>query len=165
MKMRLLVSVLAFFASVACSSPSDSTQYNPLDREAALEEINAVRAQFEKVIADGDMAALGALVYPSTIMVQPGSADWKAMQENAGGAPFAPGATIKITPLETVIMNAEWAYDYGASVVTYPDPSTGDEIVLRDTYLLILKNEGDGWKPFREVASATPPPGGWPQAE
>ena len=163
--MNLLLLIITLTTLIACSGPSDGMQSNAFDREAATDEINVVRSQFEKAIADGDMTALGALVFPSTIMIQPGSADWKAMQNLAAGAPFASGATIEITPIETVIMSAEWAYDFGASVVRYPDPSTGDEIVLRDTYLLLLKNEGDGWKPYREVASANPPPGGWPQAD
>ncbi len=44
--------------------------------------------------------------------------------------------------------------DYEAAV------SSGSQ--LRDTYLILFRNTGDGWKAFREVASSSPPPGGWP---
>ncbi len=124
--------------------------------------IDQARAQFEAAVASGEPSALMALMHPDTVIVQPGSEDWKALRTAAAGAPFPQGAAIEITPLETKVFNEEWAYDFGASRVTYPDPETGEEIELRDTYLLILRNTGSGWKPYREVASASPPPAGWP---
>ncbi|PQA85593.1 nuclear transport factor 2 family protein [Hyphococcus luteus] len=136
-----------------------------VDHEAAIAEIDALRSGFERAVAEGDMAALGALVTPEAIMLQPGSADWKAMQALAAGAPFPPGAEIRITPFETKIVNATWAFERGASLVAYADPASGDEIVLRDAYLLIFRNDGEGWRLHREVASASEPPEGWPAAD
>ncbi|WP_428409621.1 YybH family protein [Hyphococcus sp.] len=146
------------FLSLAACGPSGEGAGDVSD----VSGIDQAREQFEAAVAGGDPAAFGALVHPDTVIVQPGSEDWKAMQAAAGWAPFPQGATIDITPLETRVINEEWAYDFGASLVTYPDPETGEEIELRDTYLLILRNTGDGWKPYREVASASPPPAGWP---
>lgn len=129
---------------------------------ADTSEIDQVRAQFEAAVASGDPSSLFALVYPDTVFVRPATAEWEAMQRASGEAPFPQGAVLTITPLETKIFNEEWAYDFGASRLTYPDPATGEEVELRDTYLLILRNTGSGWKPYREVASASPPPAGWP---
>jgi len=129
---------------------------------ADTSEIDQARAQFEAAVASGDPAALFALVYPDTVFIRPATAEWQAMQRAAGEAPFPQGAVIEITPLETKIIDDEWAFDFGASRLTYPDPATGEEVELRDTYLLILRNTGSGWKPYREVASANPPPAGWP---
>lgn len=124
--------------------------------------IDQAREQFQAAVASGDPAALGALIYPDTVFVQPATEDWAAMRRAAAGAPFPQGTVMDITPLETKIFNEEWAYDFGATRLTYPDPETGEEIELRDTYLLLLRNTGEGWKPYREVASASAPPAGWP---
>ncbi|MHA7871085.1 MAG: nuclear transport factor 2 family protein [Hyphococcus sp.] len=150
-------------AALLAGCGGGSTEEAGVDEAAVLAALDAQRANFESAVATGDMAALGALITPQTIMVQPGSSDWKAMQAQAGGMPFAPGARIDITPVETKVINEEWAYEFGASIITYPSAETGDDIELRDTYLILLRNDGNGWKPFREVASASPPPGGWPQ--
>ena len=157
-KMFCILMVLPLFA--ACVDAGASTEAS-VDRDAVIEDINALRGQFETAVAAGDMAAFGAIVTPDAIMTQPGSADWKAMQAIAAGAPFPQGAEIKIMPFETMVMNAEWAFERGASRVTYPDPESGDEIVLRDAYLIIFRNEGEGWRVYREVASASEPPEGW----
>ncbi len=165
MMKRTLVSILALLPLLASCAGSEDGAGASIDRDSAMAEIDTLRTQFEKAVSDYDMPALGALVSPEAVLLQPGSADWKAMQALANGAPFPMGAEIHITPFETVIMNEEWAYERGASKVTYADPETGDEIVLRDAYLLIFRNEGDGWKLHREVASASEPPEGWPAAE
>jgi hypothetical protein len=97
-------------------------------------------------------------------MVHPGAPDWKAMAEAAGKAPFPAGARIAIKPMEVVALSDEWAYEFGTSVTTYTPQGSKEVIQLRDTYLLLLRNTGDGWKAYREVASSSPPPGGWPDA-
>ncbi len=164
MMKRTLVWALALLPLLAACAGDQEGAEASIDRDAAMAEIDTLRTQFEKAVSDYDMAALGGLVSPQAVLLQPGSADWKAMQALANGAPFPMGAEIHITPFETVIINAEWAYERGASNVTYPDPETGDEIVLRDAYLLIFRNKGDGWRVHREVASASEPPEGWPSA-
>ena len=142
---------------VGCSPSVTETE-----NTSNVTEIDQARAQFEAAVAGGDPAAFGALVYPDTVFIQPATTEWDAMRRAAAGAPFPQGAVIQITPLETKIFNEEWAYDFGASRLNYPHPETGEEIELRDTNLLILRNTGSGWKPYREVASASPPPAGWP---
>ena len=95
-------------------------------------------------------------------MVRPGSPDWNALAAAASGAPFPPGARITITPIEVVALSKEWAYEFGTSVTTYTPDGAGEAQQLRDTYLILFRNTGDGWKAYREVASSSPPPGGWP---
>lgn len=157
--MKRTIAIASAIVLAGCAG--SATDEAGLDEAAALAALDAQRESFEAAVASGDMATLGALITPETIMVQPGSADWKAMQAQAGGMPFAPGARINITPIETKMINSEWAYEFGNSVITYPSAESGEDIVLRDTYLILLKNDGSSWKPFREVASASPPPGGW----
>jgi hypothetical protein len=96
-------------------------------------------------------------------MVRPGSPDWEAMSAAAGGAPFPRGAKIDIKPIEVVVLNKEWAYEFGTSITTYTPEGADGVQQLRDTYLILLRNSGDGWKAYREVASSSPPPNGWPQ--
>ena len=74
----------------------------------------------------------------------------------------ADGARIKIRPIELVALSSEWAYEFGTSTTTYTPPGATEPVKLRDTYLILLRNTGDGWKAYREVASASPPPSGWP---
>ncbi len=163
MKQMWLIPFVAAALLTACADQSERAP--AVDRETALAELDALRAQFEEAVAAGDMAALGALVSPDAVILQPGAADWKAMQQLAAGAPFPQGAQIEITPLETVIVNERWAFERGASLVTYTDPESGDEIALRDAFLVIFRNDGEGWRLYREVASASEPPEGWPEAQ
>ena len=160
---RGLLPLIAVAAAGCAAEPDAPSQ--EFDELAILKALDVERAQFEAVVASGDAAAVANAVAPGAIMVQPGSAAWRTMQSVAGGAPFAPGARITITPSETVAISPDWAYELGASVVAYPSPDGGEEITLRDTYLLLLRRTPEGWKAFREVASASPPPGGWPQEQ
>ena len=73
------------------------------------------------------------------------------------------GASIHIRPIEVVRLTEEWGYEFGAATTTYTPWSSEEVTRLHDTYLLLLRNTGDGWKAYREVASSSPPPGGcWP---
>ena len=62
-------------------------------------------------------------------------------------------------------MSEEWGYEFGTAMTTYTPEGADAERQLRDTYLLLFRNTGSGWKVFREVASSCPPPGGWPTAQ
>ena len=165
MRKVVLISVAALLA-VSCAKKEEvAVAAAPeVDKDAAFAEIDILRSDFEAAVASGDMGALMSLVTPGAIMTQPGAADWKAMQEFAGALPFPPGAQIDITPYETVIANSEWAFERGSSRVTYASPKNGKEVVLRDAYLIVFRNDGGGWKVYREVASASVPPEGWPEA-
>jgi hypothetical protein len=102
------------------------------------------------------------LLANGAVMVRPGGPAWDAMAASAAGAPFPRGARIAITPIEVVALSEGWGYEFGTAVTTYTPEGADVEQQLRDTYLLLFRNTGDGWKAFREVASSAPPPGGWP---
>jgi hypothetical protein len=128
------------------------------------EAIGKLRSAYETAVASGRVEAIGPLLSEGAVMVHPGAPDWKAMAMAAGDAPFPPGARIAITPIEVVALSDEWAYEFGTAITTYTPRGATKAIQLRDTYLLLLRNRGDGWKAYREVASSSPPPGGWPDA-
>jgi ketosteroid isomerase-like protein len=124
--------------------------------------IDKLRADYEAAVASGSPNAVTPLLADGAVMVRPGGPDWDAMAASASGAPFPPGATIAITPIEVVAMSEEWAYEFGTAITTYTPAGAAEERQLRDTYLLLFRNTGNGWKAYREVASSSPPPRGWP---
>ena len=124
--------------------------------------IDKLRADYEAAVISGSPSELTPLLAEGAVMVRPGGADWDAMAASASGAPFPRGARIEIKPIEVVAMSEEWAYEFGTAITTYTPEGAAAARQLRDTYLLLFRNTGDGWKAFREVASSSPPPGGWP---
>lgn len=125
-------------------------------------EIDKLRTDYEAAVATGDIDAVLPLLADGAVMVHPGSTEWEAMATAAQGLPFPPGARIHIRPIEVVALSAEWGYEFGTATTTYTPPGSEEVTHLHDTYLLLLRNTGDGWKAYREVASSSPPPGGWP---
>lgn len=128
-------------------------------------EIDKLRSAYEAAVAAGDASAMSPLLDEGAVFVRPGAGEWVAMANAAPGLPFPPGATIAISPIEVVELSDEWAYEYGTSIITYTPQGAQEAIQLRDTYLVLFRNTGKGWKAYREVASSGPPPSGWPGAE
>jgi ketosteroid isomerase-like protein len=143
--------------------PDSSSKLSAAEQATIRAEIDKLRAAYEAAVASGEPQTMGSLLADGAVMVQPGAPDWNAMAAAAKGAPFAPGATIAINPSEVVALNREWAYEFGTSITTYTPQGMQSPQQLRDTYLILFRNTGDGWKAYREVASAAPPPGGWPR--
>jgi ketosteroid isomerase-like protein len=134
-----------------------------VDPTAFRPEIDKLRSEYEAAVAAGDMQAMGSLLADGAVMVRPGGPDWDAMAAAAAGAPFPPGAKIAISPIEVVALSKEWAYEFGTSITTYTPEGSDQELRLRDTYLILFRRTDKGWQAYREVASSTPPPGGWPE--
>jgi ketosteroid isomerase-like protein len=129
---------------------------------AVRAQIDKLRAAYESAVASGDISAMMPLLAEGAVMVRPGAPDWEAMTAAAAGLPFPPGARIAIEPIEVVALNKEWAFEFGTATTTYTPRGKSDVVTLRDTYLVIFRNTGNGWQAYREVASSSPPPGGWP---
>ena len=129
-----------------------------VDTVAVRAAIDSLRGVWERSVGAGDVATMSTLLADSAVMVQPGGAEWEAMSAVAAGAPFPPGATIDITPIEVRVLGPEWAYEFGTSVVKYMPPGARDERTLNDTYLVLFRKTADGWRVFREVASSKAPP-------
>jgi len=125
-------------------------------------EIDKLRSAYEAAVSQGDASAMAPLLADGAVMVRPGAGDWEAMAAAASGMPFPPGAKIAISPIEVVELSKEWAYEFGTATTTYTPRGSRDAIQLHDTYLVLFRNTGTGWKAYREVASSGPPPGGWP---
>jgi ketosteroid isomerase-like protein len=125
-------------------------------------EIDKLRSAYEAAVAAGDASAMSSLLADGAVMVSPGAPDWEAMAAAAAGLPFPPGAKIAISPIEVVALSKEWAYEFGTATTTYTPQGSQEAIQLHDTYLVLFRNTGTGWKAYREVASSAPPPGGWP---
>ena len=144
----------------------DRQQAEPLtsaEVAASRAAIDKLRAEYEKTVAAGDFDAMSALLAEGAVMIRPAGPEWDAMAAAAAGAPFPQGARIDITPVEVVVISKEWAYEFGTATTIYTPEREESPRQLRDTYLILFRNTGDGWKAYREVASSSPPPNGWPQ--
>jgi ketosteroid isomerase-like protein len=135
-------------------------QLTTAEASAIKAEIDKLRSSYESAVAAGDAGAMTALLADGAVMVRPGGPDWDAMAAAAAGAPFPPGATIAIRPIEVVALSKEWAYEFGTATTTYTPEGAHEAVRLQDTYLILFRNTGDGWKAYREVASSAPPPTG-----
>ena len=155
-------SFLVAIALVAIPGACQGEEHAAVNPSAFRAEIDQLRSEYEAAVAEGAADAMAALLADGAVMVRPGGPDWDAMAAAASGAPFPPGAKITITPIEVVALSKEWAYEFGTAVTTYTPDGADKAQQLRDTYLILLRNTGDGWKAYREVASSAPPPGGWP---
>lgn len=132
------------------------------DEKAAIDQ---VREDFIAAMAASDFPALGALAHPDFIQVMPGGPDHLAMFAAAGDAPFPPGYSLDITPQELVIINDDWAYEFGTTIISWQPEDADAPVTIPNTYLMLLRKQDGQWKPYREVASALPPPSGWPEAD
>ena len=131
-----------------------------IDETAEATAIDTLRTNFMAAMAAQDFAALGALSHPDFQQTVPGGPAHLEMLTAAGQGPFPPGYQLDITPKELVVINEEWAYEYGTTIQSYLPEGADARVEIPNTYLLILRKHDGEWKPYREVASATPPPGG-----
>jgi ketosteroid isomerase-like protein len=172
-RMALGIGMVIAVASMltACQKTDDTTPGATTPPEGSTDasaqadtikaEIDKLRSAYEAAVAAGDDSAMSSLLADGAVMVRPGAPDWEAMAAAAPGRPFPPGAKIAISPIEVVALSKEWAYEFGTATTTYTPPGSQEAVQLHDTYLLLFRNTGTGWKAYREVASSAPPPGGW----
>jgi ketosteroid isomerase-like protein len=163
MNARICVLVAMVVGALAGCQRDSSVQLSSAEEASIRADIDKLRARYEAAVGSGVPESMPPLLADGAVMVAPGAPDWNAMAAAAKGAPFAPGATIAIKPIEVVALSSEWAYEFGTSITTYTPEGAGTAQQLRDTYLVLFRNTDDGWKVYREVASAAPPPSGWPR--
>ncbi|MAU65470.1 DUF4440 domain-containing protein [Hyphomonas sp.] len=152
---------LGMMSFTACASlqPAPAPQQS---EQEARGEVDTTRARFMAAMAASDFAALAEIVDPDAVMIGAGSAGHLKMYAAAGEG-LAPEYRIEISPQEFVMMDQEWAFERGTSVQSWQPEGEAKREEVRNSYLLILRNVDGQWKPYREVASALPPPGGWPE--
>ncbi|WP_291077427.1 nuclear transport factor 2 family protein [Hyphomonas sp.] len=156
------VMAIALTVVAACGQ---SEPYDPaIDTAAETEQIDQLREDFVVAIAAQDFGALAALSNPEFEQTLPGGPEHLKMYEFAAG-PLPPGYSLDITPKEIVVIDEEWAYEYGTTIVSYQPDGADSPQRIPNTYLMILKKHEGRWTPYREVASASAPPGGWPSSE
>jgi ketosteroid isomerase-like protein len=161
---RIGPALVAIFAAVSfggCRSDRSDHQAT-FDPSAVRAEIDKLRSEYEIAVSSGDANAMSGLLAEGAVFVRPGGPDWDAMAAAAAGAPFPPGAKIKITPIEVIALSKEWAYEFGTATTSYKHEDSTEVSELHDTYLILFRNSGKGWQAYREVASSAPPPSGWP---
>lgn len=119
-----------------------------------LAKIKETRDAFMLAIKEHRYQDLAKLSTADMENVGPGAEAWLKMYllgQERGAFPYD---RILMSPKETVIVSDSVAYDYGTSKVYYTDEE-GEEELLTNTYLVILKKDKEGiWRLHREVASA-----------
>lgn len=149
-------------AAAGLTACSDVDAGEPsFDEAAEIAAIDAVREQFMAAMGNADFAALAEIAGPNAIMIPPGGQAHLEMYAAAGQG-FAPGFEIEIRPTEVVIINEEWAFGRGTSIQSWQPEGAEARTEIPNSYLIVLRKTNGQWRPYREVASAMPPPDGWP---
>ena len=151
--------LISLSALSGCAAEDNSPP--AVDEPQAVAGITDTRNAFMKAMADADFAALGQIAGEDFLMTPPGSPTHMEMYAAAGNG-LAPGYRIEIRPMELVIINEEWAFERGTSIQSWQPEDSEQRVSIPNTYLMILRNTEGQWRPYREVASALPPPEGWP---
>lgn len=148
-----LVGVLLLFG---CQQPTQNNNETLNSEELAkeLKSIEVTRAGFIKAIDEKQYQDLANWTTKDLIQVLPNDAAWNSMFQSRGILGLFPYDSIRMQPIETVILNDSMAYDFGVSTVYFAD-SLGQTNHVKDTYLALLKKDSIGrWRLFREVASS-----------
>lgn len=154
--MKYLTFFIAVFVLVGCNQPTTNTEKVKSSVELAkeLESIEVTRAGFIKAIDEKRYQELANWTTLDLIQIMPNDAAWNTMFQTRGGLGLFPYDSIRMQPIETVILNDSMAYDFGVSTVYYAD-SLGQNHHVKDTYLALLKKDSIGrWRLYREVASS-----------
>ena len=163
MRMTLLslTALAVFVGSLAgCEKPpppkevKEAPAQPTFDEKAEVAAINKLRDAFSLAIAEKRYGDLKGATTPDVKVAPPGCEEWQKMREAGKDRGPFPYDKIEMTPIETVILNHDTAYDFGNSKVYFKDEN-GEEHVLTDTFLVILKKVDGQWKLHREVGSCS----------
>jgi hypothetical protein len=154
----LLATMLLF--SLGCADQpevvEEEMEVASLDTTAVKAQIDELRNNFMAMVKTGDYSLMQNLAHPEFVAVGPTGEAWEKLA-SMSDTPYPAGTILAISPMETTVINDTWAFEMGKSQVTFT-PSDGSEtIVANDTYLMIFKNEGNGFRLYREVATNTLP--------
>ena len=158
MKMKYAIFPLVIILLFACNNANEQNKLaepitNNIDMKKELAAIEEVRANFSLAIKEGRYEDIGQWVTSDVKTVRPGGDEWDnmfALGKERGRFPYD---SIIMTPTETYIMNDTMAYDWGTSSVYYTN-GEGNQIELKDAFLVIMKKENGEWKLYREVGSS-----------
>ncbi len=157
--MKNFLFILLTLFLISCNEKNNqsnlrSADAKDIDIEAELKSIEKTRQTFMRAVKETDYETIGKIVTKDFKAISPGSIDWKEMYETSKNQGPFPYDSIFMSPKETVIVSDSIAYDFGVSQVYYTN-AEGNVVELNNSFLAILKKEGDGvWKLHREVASS-----------
>lgn len=164
MRNQLLIAVCAITAlGLACVpqgdaavEPSAEPTAEALEQAAFRATIDAMRASFTQAAKSGNWESAASILDPEVVMVVPDDDDWAAIKA-ASELPYPPGTQLNITPIEVRQLSPDWGYEFGTNVITWTPEGADEPTTLTDTYLVLFRRSDDGWKLYREVASAGAP--------
>ena len=153
--------LLLTFMAFACGKESKQSNVtdpvsNKLNNESELELIEETRTKFQLAIKEKRYDDLSKYATSDIISVTPDCGDWaeynQLIKQPLGLFSYD---SLRMKPLETVIVSDSVAYDFGTSSVYYTDEN-GELVEITDTFLAIIKKDKtDGvWKLHREVATS-----------
>lgn len=133
-----------------------------VDTAAVMAAIDSVRSAFAEAYTAGEFSRVSPYIHSDVIYSPPGhppirgpdsviAHDWRTIP---------PGATFELEPVDTRVVDGEWAFELGTSTVTFTARGGDEETSMRSSYLVVLRNTGDGWQLYREVGGSDRPPGG-----
>lgn len=154
------LALLMALAAAACA-PMDHDQETSsevaqpqLDQAAFRATIDRMREDFMAAADSGNWESAASILDPEVVMVVPGGEDWAAIKA-ASELPYPPGTQLNITPVEVRQLGLDWGYEFGTNVITWTPEGADEPTTLTDTYLVLFRRSDEGWKLYREVASAS----------
>lgn len=162
---------VAVLASMAACRPAGEQQATggeagrmaeAVDTAAVMTAIDSVRSAFVEAYSAGEVSRASPFIHPDFIYSPQGHPPIRGRdsviahdQRN-----LPPGASFELEPVDTRVMNDEWAFELGTSTVTFTPQGADEETSMQSSYLVVLRNTGDGWRLYREVGGSNQPPGG-----
>lgn len=133
-----------------------------VDTASAMAALDSVRSAFVEAYSDGEFSRVSPFVHPEIIYSPAGSPPIRGrdsvIAHDQRNVPS--GATFELEPIDTHVVNDEWAFEIGTSTVTFTPQGADEETSMQSSYLVVLRNTGDGWQLYREVGGSDQPPGG-----
>jgi len=158
--MKILLFILATIVLLSCGKETKQTELtepkpDKIDIESELESIEKTREEFQLAIKEKRYEDLRMYATSDIISLTPvcgDCAEYKRLRKNPLG--LFSYDSLRMKPIETVIVSDSVAYDFGISSVFYTDEN-GELVEITDTFLAILKKDKSSgvWKLHREVAT------------
>lgn len=153
------LAMLMALAAAACApmghdqETSSEVAEPQLDQAAFRATIDRMREDFMAAADSGNWESAASILDPEVVTVVPGGEDWAAIKA-ASELPYPPGTQLDITPIEVRQLGPDWGYELGTNAITWTPEGADEPTTLTDTYLVLFRRSDEGWKLYREVATA-----------
>lgn len=159
--------LLAALATIGCQpAETGKMQETTVDTAAVMSSLDSLRQAFLDAYNAGDTAAVAALFTEDAVRLPPDAPPVRgadAVAANFAQA-WAQGAHLDdLSPLETNLASADWAFEHGTYQVTVTPEGADEGRTMEGSYLVVLHRTADGWKLARDAAtydSVPPAPSG-----